>query len=179
MGYFAFHVSVRDTFGHVDKATVQIYLLREDQRIRFVFRSHPAEIRARMLRFREVLGKVTSSIVNVDHYIVHEDDHTKTDVLFHFVNPGDNSVMEVGNVLRMIDYKTEELDPIFKEFNVLYTEGVDPTYIKVLKRAFYAPFTLLLRYFTLLFKKRMFVLYFCIQYFGILIFACDLFSTSF
>ena len=126
MGYFAFHVSVRDAFGHADKATVQIYLLREDQRVRFVFRSHPSEIRARMLRFREVLGKVTSSIVNVDHYLVHEDDQTKTDVLFHFVNPGDNTVMEVSNVLRMIDYKTEELDPIFKEFNVLYTEGVDP-----------------------------------------------------
>ena len=61
-GYFAFHVSVRDGFGHVDKATVQIYLLREDQRVRFVFRSQPAEIRARINRFREVLGKVTGSI---------------------------------------------------------------------------------------------------------------------
>ena len=56
-GYFAFHVSVRDGFGHVDKATVQIYLLREDQRVRFVFRNQPAEIRARIGRFREVLGK--------------------------------------------------------------------------------------------------------------------------
>ena len=168
MGYFAFHVSVRDTFGHVDKATVQIYLLREDQRVRFVFRSHPAEIRARMLRFREVLGKVTSSIVNVDHYIVHEDDHTKTDVLFHFVNPGDNTVMEVENVLRMIDYKTEELDPIFKEFNVLYTEGVDPTYVKVPcapfslpLRSLCAPFALPLRSlcvpFPLLFRKFDFI----------------------
>ena len=33
-------------------------------------------------------------------------------------------------MLRMIDYKTEELDPIFKEFNVLHTEGVDPSFIK-------------------------------------------------
>merc|ERR1712241_1316166 len=35
-----------------------------------------------------------------------------------------------SQVLRMIDYKTEELDPIFKEFNVLHTEGVDPSFIK-------------------------------------------------
>ena len=97
-GYFAFHVSVRDTFGHADKATVQIYLLREDQRVRFVFRSHPSEIRARINRFREVLGKVTDSIVNVDQYLQHENDKTKTDVLFHFVNSGDNTVMEVEQV---------------------------------------------------------------------------------
>ena len=38
MGYFAFHVSVRDAFGHADKATVQIYLLREDQRVRLLQR---------------------------------------------------------------------------------------------------------------------------------------------
>ena len=94
-GYFAFHVSVRDIFGHVDKATVQIYLLREDQRVRFVFRSHPGEIRTRMDQFRSVLSRVTNSIVNVDQYVVHEDDKTKTDVLLHFVNPGDNTIMEV------------------------------------------------------------------------------------
>ena len=38
--------------------------------------------------------------------------------------------MEVDDVLRMIDYKTEELDDIFKEFNVLHTEGVDPSFVK-------------------------------------------------
>ena len=32
----------------------------------------------------------------------------------------------------MIDYKTEELDPIFKEFNVLHTERVDPTFVKAM-----------------------------------------------
>ena len=37
---------------------------------------------------------------------------------------------QVDDVLRMIDYKTEELDNIFKEFNVLHTEGVDPSFIK-------------------------------------------------
>lgn len=131
-GYFAFHVSVSDMFGHIDKATVQIYLLREDQRVKFVVRSQPSEIRAQMDKFRHVLAKVTNSIVNVDNFIVHEDDHTKTDVLLHFVHPGDNTVMEVDQVLRMIDYKTEELDPIFKEFNVLHTEGVDPTYVKAM-----------------------------------------------
>ena len=40
--------------------------------------------------------------------------------------------MQVDDVLRMIDYKTEELDNIFKEFNVLHTEGVDPSFIKAM-----------------------------------------------
>ena len=40
--------------------------------------------------------------------------------------------LQVDDVLRMIDYKTEELDNIFKEFNVLHTEGVDPSFIKAM-----------------------------------------------
>ena len=134
-GYFDFGVRVFDKAGHVDKAKVQIYLLREDQRVKFVMRSHPAEIRARMPHFREVLADVTESIVNVDAFKVHENpdgsvDKTKTDVLLHFVNPKDNSVMEVNEVLKLIDYRTEELDGVFKEFDVLDTEGVDPTYVR-------------------------------------------------
>ena len=119
----------------MDKAKVQIYLLREDQRVKFVMRSHPAEIRTRMPHFREVLADVTESIVNVDAFKVHESpdgsvDKTKTDVLLHFVNPKDNSVMEVDEVLKLIDYRTEELDDVFKEFDVLDTEGVDPSYVR-------------------------------------------------
>ena len=53
-------------------------------------------------------------IVNVDQYLKHQNDKTKTDALIHFVNFRDNTIMEVDQVLRMIDYKTEELDPIFK-----------------------------------------------------------------
>ena len=33
--------------------------------------------------------------------------------------------MEVGDVLQTLDYKTAELDPFFKDFNVLRTEGAD------------------------------------------------------
>ena len=54
-------------------------------------------------------------------------DKTKTDVLLHFVNPLDNTIMEVQDVIRILDYRTEELDPFFKEFNVLKTDSIEPT----------------------------------------------------
>ena len=38
--------------------------------------------------------------------------------------------MEVDDVLRMIDYRTEELDEIFRDFDVLNTEGVDPSFVR-------------------------------------------------
>ena len=129
-GYFGFNVCARDIGDNHDIAQVYIYLLREDQRVKFIMRSHPEEIRARLLEFRSVLANATDSIVNVDHFRVHENydgtiDKTKTDVLLHFVNPLDNTIMEVEDVLQTLDYKTEELDPFFKEFNVLKTEGAD------------------------------------------------------
>ncbi|TRY71883.1 hypothetical protein TCAL_08438 [Tigriopus californicus] len=134
-GYFDFGVRAYDRAGHVAKAKVQIYLLREDQRVKFVMRSQPAEIRPRIDQFLKVVSDVTGAIVNADGFKVHENsdgtvDKTKTDVLLHFVNPSDNSVLEVVDVLRLIDYRTEELVNIFREFNVINTEGVDPNFVR-------------------------------------------------
>jgi len=42
-----------DTDGFQDMARVFIYLLREDQRVRFVLRQHPSEVRERIDVFRE------------------------------------------------------------------------------------------------------------------------------
>ncbi|KAJ1522204.1 hypothetical protein ONE63_002512 [Megalurothrips usitatus] len=125
-GYFDFMVLANDTGGLQDMARVFIYLLREDQRVRFVLRQHPPEVREKIDVLREVLGNVTGAIVNVDEYKVHENhdgsvDKTKTDLYLHFVNKRDNSIMEVGDVLRLVDQNIESLDTLFKEFNVLDT----------------------------------------------------------
>ncbi|BES92052.1 Cadherin domain [Nesidiocoris tenuis] len=127
-GYFDFTVYVNDTGGLADSAHVFIYLLREDQRVRFVLRQHPPELRGKTDRFREVLSNVTGSIANVDLFRVHESrdgrvDKTKTDLYMHFVDPKDHSVLEVQQVLSDIDHKIEHLDSIFKEFNVLDTQA--------------------------------------------------------
>ena len=75
-----------------------------------------------------MLSNATGSIVNVDHLKVHGNqdgsvDKTKTDVFLHFVHPANNTVIDVHDILRTLDYKTTELDPFFKTFNVLRTEG--------------------------------------------------------
>lgn len=46
-------VLANDTYGLEDRARVFIYLLREDQRVRFVLRQHPPEIRNKIETFRE------------------------------------------------------------------------------------------------------------------------------
>ena len=74
------------------------------------------------------MSQATGAIVNVDHLKVHVNaadgsvDKTKTDILLHFVHPDNNTVMEVADTLKAIDLKAVELDPFFKEFNVLLTE---------------------------------------------------------
>ncbi|CAH1406526.1 unnamed protein product [Nezara viridula] len=129
-GYFDFTVMVNDTGGLSDTAHVFIYLLREDQRVKFVLRQHPQELRANIDKFRDVLGNVTGAIVNVDLFKVHEArdgkvDKTRTDLYLHFVNPKDHSILEVPHVLKLIDQNIEHLDSLFKEFNVLDTEGAE------------------------------------------------------
>lgn len=52
-GYFDFTVVVRDSDGLNDTAHVFIYLLREDQRVRFVLRQQNFELREKIDKFRE------------------------------------------------------------------------------------------------------------------------------
>ncbi|XP_029849055.2 cadherin-23 [Ixodes scapularis] len=129
-GYFDLTVVANDTQGLQDSARVFIYLLREDQRVRFVLRLTPEEFRDKMEEFREVLANITGAIVNVDEAKVHENedgsvDRKKSDLYLHFVNREDNSIMEVSTVLTLIDKNIEFLDKLFKEFNVLYSEPAD------------------------------------------------------
>nr|XP_033326560.1 cadherin-23 isoform X1 [Megalopta genalis]XP_033326561.1 cadherin-23 isoform X1 [Megalopta genalis]XP_033326562.1 cadherin-23 isoform X1 [Megalopta genalis] len=126
-GYFDFMVLANDSHGLQDTARVFIYLLREDQRVRFVLRQHPPEIRNKIDTFRETLGNVTGAIVNIDEYKTHENhdgsvDRTKTDLYLHLVNRRDNSILEVSEVLELVDRNIEKLDGLFKEFNVLDTQ---------------------------------------------------------
>lgn len=52
-GYFDFMVLANDTGGLQDTARVFIYLLREDQRVRFVLRQNPPELRNKIEAFRQ------------------------------------------------------------------------------------------------------------------------------
>ncbi|XP_071547486.1 cadherin-23 isoform X4 [Panulirus ornatus] len=129
-GYFDFKVYVNDSSGWSDRARVFIYLLREDQRVRFVLRQSPDEVREQVEYFRDSLGNVTGAIVNVDDFRVHENhdgtvDKTKTDLYLHLVDRNDNSVLEVKQVLAMIDKNVEYLDHLFKELNVLDTQRAE------------------------------------------------------
>ncbi|XP_057660172.1 cadherin-23 [Diorhabda carinulata] len=126
-GYFDFMVLANDTGGLLDTARVFIYLLREDQRVRFVLRQNPPEIRNRIETFREILGNVTGAIVNIDEFRIHANhdgsiDKTRTDLYLHLVDRKDNSILEVDEVLKLVDQNTEKLDSLFKDFNVLDTQ---------------------------------------------------------
>lgn len=134
-GYFDLKVLVNDTDGQQDTARVFIYLLREDQRVRFVLRQHPSEVRDKLDRFREAIRTVTNAIVNIDEYKVHENkdgsvDNTKTDLYLHFVNDKDNSIIDVNHVLNMVDQNIEKLDGLFKEFDVLDTQPAEASAFK-------------------------------------------------
>ncbi|CAH0406856.1 unnamed protein product [Chilo suppressalis] len=129
-GYFDFKVLANDTGGLRDEAHVFIYLLREDQRVRFVLRSHPSEVRDKIHIFRDRLARVADAVVNIDDLRVHENkdgsvDNTKTDLYLHLVNGQDHSVMEVEQVLKIVDKNIEQLDDLFKEFNVLDTQPAE------------------------------------------------------
>ena len=58
----------------------------------------------------------------MDEFKVHLNDNgiidkTRTDVFMHFVDPHDNSILEVDSVLRLIDANIEVLDDLFKVNN--------------------------------------------------------------
>lgn len=127
-GYFEFEIVANDTDGLFDSAKVFIYLLRQDQRVKFVLRLTPQELRQRLNKFRSVFGNITGAIVNIDSYKYYENhdgtvDKKKTSLYLHFVNPEDNTIIEVDKVLTLIDNNIEYLDELYKEFHVLSSEA--------------------------------------------------------
>lgn len=127
-GYFEFEIVANDTEGLSDSAKVFIYLLRQDQRVKFVLRLTPQELRQRLNKFRSVFGNITGAIVNIDSYKYFENhdgtvDKKKTSLYLHFVNPEDNTIIDVDKVLTLIDNNIEYLDELYKEFHVLSSEA--------------------------------------------------------
>uniref|UniRef100_A0A182JWJ6 Cadherin domain-containing protein n=1 Tax=Anopheles christyi TaxID=43041 RepID=A0A182JWJ6_9DIPT len=127
-GYFDFSVLANDSYGCHDRAHVFIYLIREDQRVKFILRQRPSEIRHNIQSFREILSNVSGCIVNIDDIRLHENpdgsvDRTKSDMFMHLVDQKNNSVLEVHQVLQLLDTHVEKLDRLFKEFNVLDTQA--------------------------------------------------------
>lgn len=127
-GYFEFEILANDTDGLSDSSMVYIYLLRQDQRVKFILRLTPQELRARLNKFRSVLGNITGAIVNIDSYKYYENqdgtvDKKKTSLYLHFVNPDDNTIIDVDKVLTLIDNNIEYLDELYKEFHVLSSEA--------------------------------------------------------
>lgn len=138
-GHFVINLGVNDTGGLTDRAKALVYLLRDDQKVKIVVRMSPVEVRQQAEVFTRTLGNVTGLIVNVDeNFKYHENkdgsvDKTKTDFYIHLVHPLQNAVLEVEDVLKLIDLNIEELDELFKDFNVLDTQG--STYVIAANKA--------------------------------------------
>ncbi|XP_035709581.1 cadherin-23-like isoform X3 [Folsomia candida] len=127
-GHFSLNVGVNDTTDLSDKANALVYLLRDDQKVKITVRMSPIEVRSEISIFKQSLSNVTGAIVNADaSFKYHENrdgsvDKTKTDFYIHLVHPDQNIVLEADEVLKLIDLNIEELDDLFKEFNVLDTQ---------------------------------------------------------
>ncbi|XP_022239300.1 cadherin-23-like [Limulus polyphemus] len=135
-GYFDFEILVNDTDGLFDTARVFIYLLREDQRVRFVLRLTPTELRQKLEEFREELNRQPPldqrflTQINILLKVLKisiSPQFFRSDLYLHFINRKDNSIMDVDTVLSLIDKNNDYLDELFKEFNVLYSEAAKST----------------------------------------------------
>ncbi len=58
--FFVLKVYVNDSSGFDDTARVLVYLLRQDQRVKFVLRQHPQFLRTRIDQFREYVSIIKS-----------------------------------------------------------------------------------------------------------------------
>lgn len=59
--FYFFQVYVNDSSGYADRARVFIYLLREDQRVRFILRQSPEEVRRKREIYMVIVTKNTLS----------------------------------------------------------------------------------------------------------------------
>ncbi|KAL0964189.1 hypothetical protein UPYG_G00320520 [Umbra pygmaea] len=123
-GYFVVEVLARDLAGHSDIAMVNIYILRDDQRVKIVINEIPDRVTLFQEEFINLLSNITGAIVNTDDVQFHVDKKGKvnfaqTDVLIHVVDKQTNRIMDVEKVIQVIDENKEQLRNLFRNYNIL------------------------------------------------------------
>ena len=124
-GYFQLEILACDLAGHSTTTNVNIYILRDDQRVKIVFNEIPDLVRENQEEFIGLLSNITGAIVNMDdiqvclypgqvfgfyslfHLLVvfvslqfHVDkkgrvSYAQTDMLIHVVNNQTNTILDV------------------------------------------------------------------------------------
>ncbi|XP_045556594.1 cadherin-23 [Salmo salar] len=123
-GYFMVEVLARDLAGHSDIAMVDIYILRDDQRMKIIINEIPERVQQFQEEFINLLSNITRAIVNTDDVQFHVDkkgrvNFAQTDVLIHVVNKQTNRILDVEKVIQMIDENKDQLRNLFRNYNIL------------------------------------------------------------
>nr|XP_020454554.1 cadherin-23 isoform X2 [Monopterus albus] len=123
-GYFQLEILACDIAGHSTTANVNIYILRDDQRVKIVFNEIPDLVRENQENFIKLLSNITGAIVNLDDIQFHVDqkgrvNYAQTDMLIHVVNNQTNTILDVQRVIQMIDENKEQLRNLFRSYNVV------------------------------------------------------------
>ncbi|KAI8521628.1 hypothetical protein Bbelb_013820 [Branchiostoma belcheri] len=123
-GYYTLQVSARDVGGKSDNASVEIYLLREDQRVKIVFQRTPDEVRAFKDEFAALLSNITGAIINVDDIQFHttddqQTDELRTDMFIHGVDKATGLIMDKEKLIELIDANYEFLVRLLRDYNVV------------------------------------------------------------
>uniref|UniRef100_A0A3Q3WPX5 Cadherin-23 n=1 Tax=Mola mola TaxID=94237 RepID=A0A3Q3WPX5_MOLML len=123
-GYFQLEILACDFAGHSTTTNVNIYILRDDQRVKIVFNEIPDLVRENQEDFVNLLSNITGAIVNLDDIQFHVDkkgrvNYAQTDMLIHVVNNQTNTILDVERVIQMIDENKEQLRNLFRKYNVV------------------------------------------------------------
>ncbi|XP_028278698.1 cadherin-23 [Parambassis ranga] len=123
-GYFQLEILACDYAGHSTTTNVNIYILRDDQRVKIVFNEIPDLVRENQEDFINLLSNITGAIVNLDDIQFHVDkkgrvSYAQTDMLIHVVNNMTNTILDVERVIQMIDENMEQLRNLFRKYNVV------------------------------------------------------------
>uniref|UniRef100_A0A087Y9L4 Cadherin-related 23 n=1 Tax=Poecilia formosa TaxID=48698 RepID=A0A087Y9L4_POEFO len=123
-GYFQLEILACDFAGHSATTNVNIYILRDDQRVKIVFNEIPDWVRENQDNFISLLSNITGAIVNLDDIQFHVDkkgrvSYSQTDMLIHVVNNQTNTILDVERVIQMIDENKEQLRSLFRTYNVV------------------------------------------------------------
>ncbi|XP_031734618.1 cadherin-23 isoform X3 [Anarrhichthys ocellatus] len=123
-GYFQLEILACDFAGHSTTTNVNIYILRDDQRVKIVFNEIPDLVRENQEDFVNLLSNITGAIVNLDDIQFHVDkngrvSYDQTDMLIHVVNNQSNTILDVARVIQMIDENKEQLRNLFRKHTVV------------------------------------------------------------
>ncbi|XP_037070644.1 cadherin-23-like [Pollicipes pollicipes] len=116
-GYFEFTASATDLKDHSSETVVRVFIITEENRVKFIFANAAAFVTSQQEKVRQILSKVFGYTANIETVLT-TSDSTSTDVTTHFIDEQRKLPVDRDTIINM-QYQGDVSRTLIEDFSAI------------------------------------------------------------